>query len=431
MKNLFRGTLPGSSFLLLVVFLLALPEMAISLPPDVGEASSGGQAQVTPGNEPAVEPPPVQAETPLLAPPTNVRTKDKDYDSGGAIVIEWDLSKSDTPESQRIRKYHISRAEDPNGPFTEIGTAVPGAKESTDSQNVINGKLYFYIVTADDGFSKVSSIVSSGSMSKIQYFAWNKYNIFILALVFSGFILFNIKRAKSGHDLYVRRIAGLNAVEEAIGRATEMGRMVLFVPGIMDMDDIMTIAAINILGQVARKTAEYDTQLLVPTCKSVVMSTAQEVVKEAYLSSGRPDAYREDNIRYLTDDQFGYAAGVDGIMVRERPATNFFMGHFYAESLILAETGNSIGAIQIAGTAEASQLPFFITACDYTLLGEELFAAGAYLSREPMLLGSLKGQDWGKSLVMAAILIGVILECLAVYMHNPNLHIFKTFFTLQ
>ena len=75
---------------------------------------------------------------------------------------------------------------------------------------------------------------------------------------------------------------------------------------------------------------------------------------------------------------------------------------------ILAETGNSIGAIQIAGTAESSQLPFFVAACDYTLIGEELFAASAYLSRQPDQLGSLKGQDAGKLLVAAGIVIGVI-----------------------
>jgi len=139
-------------------------------------------------------------------------------------------------------------------------------------------------------------------------------------------------------------------------------------------------------------------------------STAREVVKEAYLEAGRPDAFDDNMVRYLTNDQFGYVAGVDGIMLRERPAANFYLGAFYAESLILAETGHSVGAIQIAGTAQPSQLPFFIAACDYTLIGEELFAASAYLSREPKLLGSLKGQDVGKALVIAAIGIGVILN---------------------
>jgi hypothetical protein len=103
------------------------------------------------------------------------------------------------------------------------------------------------------------------------------------------------------------------------------------------------------------------------------------------------------------------------MVVREKPATMFFMGEFFAESLILAETGNASGAIQIAGTAAPAQLPFFIAACDYTLIGEELFAASAYLSREPKLLGSLKGQDMGKAVILVAILIGIILETFDIW----------------
>lgn len=197
-------------------------------------------------------------------------------------------------------------------------------------------------------------------------------------------------------------------MEEAIGRATEMGKPVLYVPGIMDIDEPETIASMSILGRVAEKTAEYGTPLYVPTSKAMVMSMAQQVVKEAAIRVGRPDWFNIDNIRYLTDDQFGYVSAVDGIMVREKPATNFYLGKFYAESLILAETGFSTGAIQIAGTALPDQLPFFVAACDYTLIGEELYAVSAYLSQEPVQLGSLKGQDVGKLIFVIVIILGVI-----------------------
>ncbi len=146
-------------------------------------------------------------------------------------------------------------------------------------------------------------------------------------------------------------------------------------------------------------------RLDVPVSRSLVMITAREVVKESYLNAGRPDYYSDDMVYYLTDDQFGYAAAIDGLVIRQKPATIFYQGAFYAESLILAETGNSIGAIQIAGTAMPAQLPFFVAACDYTLIGEELFAASAYLSREPKLLGSLKGQDIGGKLVFLTLAI--------------------------
>jgi len=95
-------------------------------------------------------------------------------------------------------------------------------------------------------------------------------------------------------------------------------------------------------------------------------------------------------------------------MVREKPGANLLLGMFYAESLVLAETGASVGAIQIAGTDAISQLPFFVTACDYTIIGEELYAASSYISREPTLLGSLKGQDIYKLICIILIVLGVL-----------------------
>lgn len=171
-----------------------------------------------------------------------------------------------------------------------------------------------------------------------------------------------------------------------------MGRSCLFVPGLQDLDEIQTIAGLNVLARVATTAAEYDARIEVPSSKSLVMTAARETVEASYLAAGRPDAYSPDSVYYVTDEQFGYVAYLQGMMVRDKPAACFYMGSFFAESLILAETGNSIGAIQIAGTARPSQLPFFVAACDYTLIGEEFFAASAYLSDEPDQLGSLKGQ---------------------------------------
>lgn len=242
----------------------------------------------------------------------------------------------------------------------------------------------------------------------VPFFDYAKLNNLIGVIVLIVFLAYFIFAARR-KQLFIRRIAGLNALDEAVGRATEMGKPVLYVHGLADVDDIQVLASLSILGHVARKTAEYDTPILVPCSRSVVMSTAQEVVKEAYTAAGRPDAFQRDNINYLTDEQFGYVAGVDGIMLREKPAANFYLGTFYAESLILAETGHSTGAIQIAGTAMPSQLPFFVSACDYTLIGEELYAASAYLSRDPMQVGSLRGQDVGKAVLMLCIFLGAVL----------------------
>lgn len=248
-----------------------------------------------------------------------------------------------------------------------------------------------------------------GAVSKVNYFNFAVLNNLIFSVLFAVVILSAIVLARRNPNLFIRRISGLEAVDEAIGRATEMGKPILYICGLDPLSALNTLAAINILGRVARRIADYDSDLIVPCRDPVLMTVAQEVVRDSYIEQGRPDAYREDKIWFVTDDQFAYTAATCGIMVREKPAANFFMGGYYAESLLLAETGASTGAIQIAGTDSLSQLPFFITTCDYTLIGEELYAASAYLSREPMLLGSLKGQDVGKALVMILILVQTLL----------------------
>ena len=233
---------------------------------------------------------------------------------------------------------------------------------------------------------------------------------FAAIILVSITIYYYIDRARSGEEIYLRTIPGLKALEEAVGRATEMGKSVLFVPGISDMDQVETITGLNLLGHVAEHTAKYETSLNVPVSKSIVMEAGRDICKESYLKAGRPDLYSDDMVHYISDEQFAYAAGVNGIMEREKPAACFYLGKFYAESLMLAETGNSIGAIQIAGTGSPSQIPFFVTACDYTLIGEEFFTASAYLSKKPELVGSIKGQDIVKLLVMVFMVLTLVLN---------------------
>ena len=241
------------------------------------------------------------------------------------------------------------------------------------------------------------------------YFNTDRIVMFITIIGMASTLMYNVRFAQQGGEFYLRPIPGLKAVEEAVGRSTEMGRPILYVPGIQDMDQVETVAGVIVLGHVAKMTARYETSLNVPVSRSIVMKAAREACREAYMMEGRPDMFNDDMVHYLTDDQFAYAAGVNGIMVREKPAACMYMGKFYAESLILAETGNSIGAIQIAGTASQAQIPFFVTACDYTLIGEEFFAASAYLSKKPELMGGVRGQDMIKVAVIVTIIISTVL----------------------
>ncbi len=305
-----------------------------------------------------------------------------------------------------------------------IDSAAAGDTTHADS-GLEHGTDYTYTVVASFGMYKIPSAPTRPAKPEKQYLRGPTINILAGVIIFMGLVIFLVERARRGADLFIRRIAGLEAVEEAVGRATEMGRPILYVPGLDPMDEVATVAAIDILGQVAKKAGEYETKLVVPNRDPIVMAVAQQVVRESYTSVGKPHMYQDENVYYVTYSQFGYAAAVAGYMVRERPATNFFMGKFYAESLVLAETGNATGAIQIAGTDSDAQLPFFISACDYTLIGEELYAGSVYLSRRPLLLGTLKAQDYAKVIIISAIVLGIIIAMVSPGAHGTYSSLFR------
>jgi hypothetical protein len=246
-------------------------------------------------------------------------------------------------------------------------------------------------------------------------FDYLRLNVFVAVVVMAGLLIYFFQKIKKNPEaIFVRRIPGIDAIEEAVGRATEMGRPVLYVPGIDDITEIQTIASMLILGKVAEMVARYKTPILVPCRIPFVMTVAEEMVRQAYYNVGMPEDHRPENISFISDEQFAYTAGVNGIMLREKPAANILLGRFFAESLILSETGFQSGAIQVAGTAEVTQLPFFIAACDYTLIGEEMFAASAYLSRDAKLLSNLKATDYYKILIVGVILAGSVLATFGV-----------------
>lgn len=378
-------------------------------------------------------------------PPIEVQAFDTPNDDGGSITLTW-------PRDRQISEnaiYQVAIADSPNGPFRVAAEVVAtenlmaeapalfGHGDELANRHYVNveefagaggktpledGKTYYFHVDVRSAGGAIRGKVIVQAESAGNFFNHAKANNLVLCLLFSGLIMGYIGIARR-RELKIRRIAGLEALDEALGRATEMGKPVLFIHGLRDMSQISTIAAVNILGRVARRTAEYDTALRVVAPDPVVMSVSQETVKASYIEAGRPDAFNPDHVFIAGAEQFSYAAAVEGLMLRDRPAAHIMMGYFYAESLLLAETGSTTGAIQIAGTDAFTQLPFFITTCDYTLLGEELYAASAYLSGEPRMLGTLKGQDAGKALILAVLALGTLLATAGLF---PQLTYFFT-----
>jgi hypothetical protein len=264
----------------------------------------------------------------------------------------------------------------------------------------------------------------------MQGFEHATAGVLIMIVLMIGPVVYYIRRARVDKELYVRRIPGVDAVDEAVGRSAELGRPVAFSTGLSGIDPVL-YACLGVLYYVARKVARFQNKLIVPQCAPDVMAVVEDTVHDAYRIEGKTAAFDPSNIIYLSDEQFAFAAGYVGLIQRERVASAFLFGAFAAESLILAEAGQQIGAMQVAATVNPEQVAFFICTCDYTLIGEELFAASAYLTREPVQLGSLYGQDRAKMLFAAMIIAGVIIATLnavpALGFALPNFDYFLSF----
>lgn len=384
--------------------------------------------------------------------PQTLEAFDSPSDGGGSVGLRWPVLPFDDANSA----YRVFFSDRQDGEFTQLAefpanthseneVASPWwawdakrqdrhffqAKSAANTQ-LNNGTPYFFKVVFIRGEESATSVTVSAT-PQANLFNWTKLNNLVLMLAFGVVVLVSIHYARANPHIFLRRIPGLDAVDEAVGRATEMGRPVLYLTGSGELggggdpSSLATIAAVVILGEVAKRSAAYGAELKVPHRAPIVMAISQEIVRESYLAAGRPDAYKEDTNFFITRDQFAYTAAVDGIMLREKPAANFFMGYYYAESLLLAETGAATGAIQIAGTDAEHQLPFFVTACDYTLIGEELYAASAYLSREPALVGTLRAQDIGKAVLLSVMVLGTFLLTVGEIMGTS---IFRSIFQL-
>jgi len=348
-----------------------------------------------------------------LMPPASVKAVDAPNDQGQAISLTWTAPEG---ESTSVTNYKVLRSASPDSEFAVVAVQ-PGMSTEYLDNEVRDGTRYWYQVEAMAAAESARSAAVGPVVSRAQWFNTSRLNILVALVLICSIFFVYIVRARRGVKMFIRKIAGLDAIDEALGRATEMGKPLLFSFGLGYITDLVVIAALPLLRRISRRSAEYSTRLLVPNSDPIVMTAAQETVKEAYLEAGRPDFYNADNVNFLTSDQFGYAAGVDGIILREKPGAIFWLGYFYAESLIMAETGHSVGAIQLAGTTETTQLPFFVAACDYTMIGEEIFAASCYLKPEPVMLGTIKGEDfirlWLIIITAAVVLFGTVATILS------------------
>ncbi len=239
---------------------------------------------------------------------------------------------------------------------------------------------------------------------------------FILIMILS--VAYAISAGKKGLTK-VKAPAGLTAMSDAVAQAVEKGRPIHYAPGgaaLVGRDSVQVLAGLTLMGYAANLAAKQGARMVVSLRYPELVPLSQDIVRREYSAEDRLDLYSDDDsVRYLSTQQFAFASGIMGAMHREKVAANFMMGPFTAETLVIAEAGTQIGAVQIGGMSTLGNIPFMIAACDYVLIGEEFFTAAAIVGGDSAQLASIRGQDLLKGLIGLIVVAGIILKAVGSF----------------
>ena len=237
----------------------------------------------------------------------------------------------------------------------------------------------------------------------------------VVLLLLLPILFFLSSRARAGKAGRLRSLPALEKLPGLVGRSAETGQplhLSVGVGGLGGTTTAETWAGLTLLGQLADEAAACDTPLIVTVADATVLPIAQDIVRRAYLRHGNPDGYESTQVRLIAPDPVAYAAGVMGLLERQPLTASVMVGSFGDEYLLMGETGARRGVRQLVGATDPRTLPLVYASADETLIGEEIFAGGAYTRKLPIQIGSLLTEDWARWIVIAAILVVAVFKIL-------------------
>lgn len=234
----------------------------------------------------------------------------------------------------------------------------------------------------------------------------------VFLLIFVGLLVYFTTRAAAGRIPALRRIHAFEALKGFTGRAVEAGRALHLSLGVGSVANETTadsLAGLGVLNYLAEQAAVTGVPPTVSMADPTVMLFAQNALRAAHADDpeGAEQAYQ--NIRWIAPQPAAYAAGVMSLLSIEQTEANVMVGNFGDEYLLMGETAARRGTGHIGGASNPNTLPFIYASAEEILLGEEIYAAGAYLQQRPSHIGSLISQDTMRWVIFLVILIGILI----------------------
>jgi hypothetical protein len=247
-------------------------------------------------------------------------------------------------------------------------------------------------------------------LSGIDFIGFGVLALFVGLLVF--FLVLGTRR-----PAVFRPIRGYEALQSAIERAVEAGERVhlsLGTGSVIGTDSAPAFAGLVLLKSVASTTTLSDKPVVATSGDGAMAILAQDTLRSAYSEAGAEDRYQVSAGRMIGPTPWSYVANLPILLPSEDVSVHILSGSFGAEGAMAADFGERFGCFTLGGTDDVQTQALLYATAENPLIGEEIFAAGAYLNVSQVHKASLKVQDAVRMVVVIGILLGALLSIFGV-----------------
>jgi hypothetical protein len=244
--------------------------------------------------------------------------------------------------------------------------------------------------------------------------------LLIIVLLVAILTLLHHARALAGKQPISRRpLPALEVIQLALARGAETGRAIHLSPGSGAIgprgSTMETVAGLLVADRVAAEAALNGAPVLASSGDAITHLALRGALRQAYQRAGVGQDYDPASVQLLAhQDPMAYASGVTTLYGRQKLEASQLIGAFGQEFLLAGEDGAQRGVPQLAGATTTTALPLVYLTAEGALIGEEIYAAEAYLARTSAPLARLLTQDTLRTVVVIAILVLMALTFLGV-----------------
>jgi hypothetical protein len=236
-------------------------------------------------------------------------------------------------------------------------------------------------------------------------------------VIFVGLIFFFLVIGRTRPGVTLRKIEAFTKLQRAIGLAVEAGsRLHISIGwgGVIGSESASAFVGLSILERLARSASTGDNPPVATAGEGVLGTLAQDTLRGTYQRIGMGEQFEATSGRVTGLTPFSYAVGTMPLVSDDNTGANVLAGHYGSEVALITDAGERSDNLTLAGTDSLPAQSVLYATAHEPLIGEELYASGAYLNIGPMHDASLRAQDILRWVLIVIIVLGAIAKLLGL-----------------